>query len=739
MNEKINEKVECLRPFTKMLMTIGQLPTSYLMSMSYYEQVLWLTKYLQEKVIPALNNNARAVEEIQRIVIDLQNYINNYFDNLDVQEEIDHKIDEMVESGQFESLLQNIINTLRVYDNIEEMKEDTSLVNNQRVYCFGYTTRGDIGNGYYFITDETLTPDDLTIIELDNGLFAKLVYDNEIKVADISVLTTELITYFLNHNIHILCDRLEINSTITISSDNVIIKDTKFFSNNTEIYTLRITGNNVKIENCEFTGNVGNYIRVVNTDNTIITNNTFNGENGQQTTPVVIYNSSNALITNNNFIDCVGFNVQTLISKMVNISNNNFKNTMFKSLYNALGGETSISISIPCNPKRKAVRLNGTILAGVVYNYDSTEHILTITLPDTLSTDDKVAFYGYQSLEPININSNSYDITINNNIIDGSGDSGIVVGSDYHNGELNPSSTTDTDFPRRINISGNSIKNCAYAGIGITRKTRFITISNNTITNCGWNTDDLYCSGVFTPYATPISICNNVIGNIIRSESLYETEDGLMKYGIAITPDGAIDNENSRQYLKLCNSIIIKNNAIKNVGIYIYTVPNGNLHSQAGLICDSDREITLNELNGTIENNNGYHLASSNANIRLDEEDTIDNDSSIKVVFDSASGYAQVNHDSVKNLSNYLVEISFFAKASDDKKLARIYYNSAVGNQVNTIMERLTTEWKFYKMYILIGRQPTTFSFRFSSDGTTGYTLFSHLRYKLKSLNDSAE
>lgn len=731
------KNVNKIGAFTKMCCTIGNLPTSYMMSMTYEEQLLWLCNYLEKTIIPAVNNNVEAVEELQQLFIQLQNYVNEYFENLDIQEEIDNKLDEMVESGEFESLLQNIINTLRVYNNISEMKEDESLVVNQRVYCFGYLTRGDIGNGYYFITDENLTPNDLTIIELDNGLFAKLVYENEIKVADISVLTPQLIEYFLNNNIHILCDRLEINSTITISSDNVLIKNIKFHSNNTEIYTLRITGRNVKIENCEFTGNVGNYIRVVNTDEVIITNNTFNGENGQQTTPVVVNNSENILITNNNFIDCVGFNIQTLISKMVNISNNNFKNTMFKSLYNALGGETSISISILCNPNRKAVRLNGTILSGVVYNYDNTEHILTITLPNALSTNDKIAFYGFQSLEPININSNSYDITITGNVIDGSGDSGIVVGSDYHNGELNPSETTDTDFPRRVNISGNSIKNCAYAGIGITRKTRFITISNNTIVNCGWNTDDLYCSGVFTPYATPISICNNVISNIIRSESLYETDDGLMKYGIAITPDGAIDNENSRQYLKLCNSIIIKNNAIKNVDIYIYTVPNGNLHSQAGLICDSDREITLNELNGTIENNNGYHLASSNTNIRLDTEDTIDNDSSIKVVFDSASGYAQVNHDSVKNLSNYLVEISFFAKASDDKKLARIYYNSAVGNQVNTIMERLTTDWKFYKMYILIGRQPTTFSFRFSSDGTTGYTLFSHLRYKLKSLNDS--
>ena len=39
------------------------------------------------------------------------NYHNrdNYFDNLDVQEEINNKLDEMVESGEFEELLNEII------------------------------------------------------------------------------------------------------------------------------------------------------------------------------------------------------------------------------------------------------------------------------------------------------------------------------------------------------------------------------------------------------------------------------------------------------------------------------------------------------------------------------------------------------------------------------------------------------------------------------------------------------
>lgn len=55
-------------------MTIGELPSSYLQSMSYYEVLVWLNNFLNEIVIPTINNNAEAVSEIQS---DLKNYVKN--------------------------------------------------------------------------------------------------------------------------------------------------------------------------------------------------------------------------------------------------------------------------------------------------------------------------------------------------------------------------------------------------------------------------------------------------------------------------------------------------------------------------------------------------------------------------------------------------------------------------------------------------------------------------------------
>ena len=92
-------------PFKHLVMTIGELPTSFVDSMTYYECLAWLVNYLETQVIPAVNNNGEAVEELQGLFIELKNYVDTYFDNLDVQDEIDNKLDDMVEAGTFDTII----------------------------------------------------------------------------------------------------------------------------------------------------------------------------------------------------------------------------------------------------------------------------------------------------------------------------------------------------------------------------------------------------------------------------------------------------------------------------------------------------------------------------------------------------------------------------------------------------------------------------------------------------------
>ena len=121
------------------------------------------------KIIDSQNIVGEQAENLTNAFNNLKNYVDNYFKNLDVKDEINNKLNEMVESGEFSNILAELIYTLKVYDNIDKMKNDETLINGQKVFCFGYTTAGDIGKGYYYITNQTLEENNLTIIKLNNG------------------------------------------------------------------------------------------------------------------------------------------------------------------------------------------------------------------------------------------------------------------------------------------------------------------------------------------------------------------------------------------------------------------------------------------------------------------------------------------------------------------------------------------------------------------------------------------
>ena len=94
-----------LNPFGRFCCTIGNLPTSYMLSLTYEEQLIWFCKYLEDTVIPAVNNNAEALEELQNLFIELKDYVDNYLDNLDLQEDINNKLDEMATDGTLAEII----------------------------------------------------------------------------------------------------------------------------------------------------------------------------------------------------------------------------------------------------------------------------------------------------------------------------------------------------------------------------------------------------------------------------------------------------------------------------------------------------------------------------------------------------------------------------------------------------------------------------------------------------------
>jgi len=207
-NLKTVETVDT-RPFRKLVMTIGELPTSYIESMTYYELLTWFVNYLETVIIPTVNNNGEALEELQQKYIELKadteqeiddfenemttafntlkDFVDNYFDNIDVQEEINNKLDQMAEDGQLTQLIAQFLslNAVMSFPNVAAMKLAENLVNGSTCETYGFYNVNDGGGAKYYI--RTVTNDDVvdekTIIELyDDYLIAELIKEDTMTV-----------------------------------------------------------------------------------------------------------------------------------------------------------------------------------------------------------------------------------------------------------------------------------------------------------------------------------------------------------------------------------------------------------------------------------------------------------------------------------------------------------------------------------------------------------------------------
>lgn len=184
-------------PFKKLVMTIGELPTTFIDSMSYYEALAWLVDYIQKTVIPAVNNNAEAVEELQKLFVELKSFVDNYFENLDVQEEIDNKLDEMAESGQLAEIIAQFLGLKSVYgfNTIADMAVSEYLNEGSICKTLGQTNV-DAGDGSYYLVRQRTNddnPDGVNVVVLTNtvNLVAELIPDYSNTITSQSTLTLQ--------------------------------------------------------------------------------------------------------------------------------------------------------------------------------------------------------------------------------------------------------------------------------------------------------------------------------------------------------------------------------------------------------------------------------------------------------------------------------------------------------------------------------------------------------------------
>ena len=327
-------------------MTIGEMPTSFVDSMSYYEMLAWLVEYLKNDVIPAVNNNAAAVAE-------LQEYVEHYFDNLDVQEEINNKLDAMAESGELEEIIASYLNTQAIlaFDTVDDMKAATNLIDGAYAETYGFHAKGDGGSAKYQIrtitNEDTVNNYDLFALA-DVTLVAELIKPVVINVKQLGAYgdnthdDTDVLNYatanygeiYIPAGTYLVSDEIEIGDDVKIKSENGTISGD--YEGTKDI--LQIDGDNVVVDGLNLEGNArygidleGNFcviknLKISNTTNSGIMvlgdNNTIDNVIGYRNGWDCVSNYGtvkNTLVKNCKAIECYrhGFSTDPTVTNVV--------------------------------------------------------------------------------------------------------------------------------------------------------------------------------------------------------------------------------------------------------------------------------------------------------------------------------------------------------------------------------------------------------------------------------------
>ena len=244
------------------------IPLAFDESMSYYETLCGVLSLLktQEEVV---NNNADLLAELEL-------YVQNYFKNLNVQTEINNKLDEMAENGQLTNIIAQYlqVSSILAFNTIEDMKKSTNLSENSFVETYGFYELGDGGSAKYKIRKISNVDviDNVKLFALDNDttLVAELIIDKEMNSKQFGLIgdgTTDetsklkeflenekIEKYILLNGTYILDDDIKITSNSIINFNNNAIIKRKPTTLSIYFMLNIVNKNNVTINNAHLIG-----------------------------------------------------------------------------------------------------------------------------------------------------------------------------------------------------------------------------------------------------------------------------------------------------------------------------------------------------------------------------------------------------------------------------------------------------------------------------------------------------
>ena len=178
MNNK-EKKFVCLTPFKMQVVQSFPFIDADFDALTNYELLCKVVEYLNITVdnVNLLNDDFQT----------LYSYVHDYFDNLDVQNEINNKLDAMAESGELTDIIAQYLELAGIltYDTVSDMKLADNLANGSIAKTLGYHTKGDNGGALYKVrevTNEDVINEGNIIALADDSLVAELVEKTNITV-----------------------------------------------------------------------------------------------------------------------------------------------------------------------------------------------------------------------------------------------------------------------------------------------------------------------------------------------------------------------------------------------------------------------------------------------------------------------------------------------------------------------------------------------------------------------------
>lgn len=475
----------------------------------------------------------------------------------------------------------------------------------------------------------------------------------------------------------------------TLSGADASVKDIKVDANGAK-YAFVLTGARTTVRGVRFGGDVGHYVYSGGADGVQVKNNTFDGSSAVNiTTPVVIETGTNYSVFGNTFIDTIGFGIQSRNSSYGGqIARNKFRQPIYTHSITATASQTVFNFTLSKAVQRFGVQVNGvpTTTGVTITTSNNTNFVATFAVGKSAGV--VVKMLGFRALENVNVNSKVYDLAVIGNDSDGTGDSGIVIGADYHNGLLDPNNVVDADLPARITVRNNKVKNSAYSGIAQTHTAADCIIDGNDVQNSGLITESLsYSSGIF------ISGPNaSVRGNLLSNTTTPTT----MRYGIVV--GGQMVSDGSAQAAQriggnsfvgtFTNKVFITNQTagFRKQSIMI----EGGTETGYPANIDTDTRFTNKPANTPY-----FTYANAGAGWGYSTAVKLGGTASLLTI---AGAYVDVSLPALAALDGQILRIDFMAKAVSGSSYVHVY-SSLSGGTTAVGLNITDTSWRHYTFY----------------------------------------